>query len=270
MAVRASKHYFLYSILFHFFLLILFTLSVHFSAPLFVVENTNQHDVISAVVLGDTAKSKILPKERSKEAVKPAPQQLSKKLAAVLPLEKDVIALKLAKKKKIALEKMLAAKKRRDLLAKELLAEIKKQNIKQKKLQTAFEKTLRVEAEKTMRQQLLDEDIKLQADAARLSQGIVNKYAALIKQAIESHWLLPPDINKKLSCELMIRLAPNGTVLDVQITRSSGDPALDRSARAAVMKASPLPVPTEHKAFLSFREFALKVKPENILANGQL
>jgi colicin import membrane protein len=39
---------------------------------------------------------------------------------------------------------------------------------------------------------------------------------------------------------------------------------LDRSARAAVFKASPLPVPKEPDAFEAFRQFILKVKPELI------
>jgi colicin import membrane protein len=57
-------------------------------------------------------------------------------------------------------------------------------------------------------------------------------------------------------------------VLDVQVTKTSGDPSLDSSARAAVLKASPLPVPSNPDEFDSFRQFALKVKPENIMDAG--
>jgi colicin import membrane protein len=60
-------------------------------------------------------------------------------------------------------------------------------------------------------------------------------------------------------------LAPGGVVLDVQVTRSSGDVSLDRSARDAVFKASPLPVPENASEFNQFRQFVLKVKPENIV-----
>ena len=76
---------------------------------------------------------------------------------------------------------------------------------------------------------------------------------------------MPTQANKKLYCELMIRVAPGGMVLDVQVTKTSGDPSLDSSARAAVLKASPLPVPPDTAAFESFRQFVLKVKPENVL-----
>ena len=46
----------------------------------------------------------------------------------------------------------------------------------------------------------------------------------------------------------------------------SGDPALDSSARVAVMKASPLPVPSNSDDFEPFRQFILKVKPENVVS----
>ncbi|MCW5584401.1 MAG: cell envelope integrity protein TolA, partial [Gammaproteobacteria bacterium] len=95
--------------------------------------------------------------------------------------------------------------------------------------------------------------------------GQVNKYKALILQAISEHWVIPTQANKHLYCELMIRVAPGGMVLEVQVTRTSGDPSLDSSARAAVLKASPLPVPSDPGVFEAFRQFVLKVKPENIL-----
>ena len=112
---------------------------------------------------------------------------------------------------------------------------------------------------------MLDEEIKLQGQQTRESQGEVNKYKALIIQAISENWIIPPAANKKLFCELMIRIAPGGMVLDVQVTKSSGDPALDSSARSAVLKSSPLPVPKDADAFESFRQFVLKVKPENVI-----
>lgn len=278
MALLRRLRYFLLASLFHAIVLLVLIFGFEFSSPLLVVENTNKQDVISAVVLGDSAKSKILPEELKsqpepikEEKPKPEPEQIQVKKTVTPPTEKDVINLLAAQKKKLAEKKALEEKKRHDKLEKALLAEIKKQKkLKQKALQAKFQKTLREQAEETMRQQLLDEDIKMKSKESRDAQGIVNKYAALIKQSIEEHWILPPQVNKKLVCELKIRVAPTGTVLDVQITRSSGDSTLDSSARAAVFKASPLPVPHDKAAFETFREFALKVKPENILASDRL
>lgn len=283
MAAPQDKKFFLTSIVFHIGVILVLILGFDISSTLPVFENTNKNDVISAVILGDTAKSKILPKQPASKPrqvvqrqVKPLPKpKVEPDPQPVKPVEvkKDVIALKKADdKKKLAAQKALEAVKQRNLFARDLLADIKKQSdkqkkIKQKQLQAQFQKTLREQSEQSLRQQLLNEEIKLQSTQSRQSQGEVNKYKALILQAISDHWVIPTQANRKLFSELMIRLAPGGMVLDVQITKSSGDPSLDSSARAAVLKASPLPVPSDPNAFEAFRQFVLKVKPENVLAS---
>lgn len=271
-----DNKYFIVSIALHIVLLLVLILGFESSALLPVFENTNQTDVISAVVLGDTAKSKILPKQIAKKTppAKPEPEKpiIKPKPVEKTPIEepkKDAIALE-KPKKKVDLKKV---EKKLDIFGKDLLADIKKQTekekkVSQKKLQDKFQKMVQEQAEKSLRQQLLNEDIKLQGTQSRQSQGEVNKYKALILQAISEHWIIPTQANKKLSCELIIRVAPGGMVLDVQVRKTSGDPSLDSSARAAVMKASPLPVPSDSSDFNAFRQFVLKVKPENILDGG--
>lgn len=286
MAKRRKQSYFIYSAGLHGLILLVFILGFDFSSPLPVFENTNQQDVISAVVLGDTAKSRILPKKIEHEIKpkppepkpevqpKPEPKQVAKPAEPKPVPAKEAIALKKPDKKKLAEKKLLESLKQKNIFGQDLLADIKKQKdtqkknekkLAQEKLQANFKKNLQKQAEESLRQQLLNEDIKLQGMQARQSQGEVNKYKALILQAISEQWIIPIGANKKLSCELMIRLAPGGLVLDVQVTKSSGDPALDSSARAAVLKASPLPVPREPDGFSAFKQFVLKVKPENVL-----
>ena len=51
-------------------------------------------------------------------------------------------------------------------------------------------------------------------------------------------------------------------MLSVAIIQPSGNQALDKSARIAVMKASPLPVPSDPSAFAQFRLLELTVKPD--------
>ncbi len=276
MAASADKRYLILSTILHVAVLIVLIAGYDFTAPLPVLENTNKNDVISAVVLGDSPKSKMLPQKvtppPARQIVKeePTPPEAAPQLKNTVKIQKEVLALKAAQKKKVAEQKALAEKKRRELFANDLLADMKTTNEKQKKkkqkeLTSHFEKTLREQAEKSLRQQLLNEEIKLQGTQSRQAQGVVDKYKALILQAISEHWIVPTQANKKLYCELMIRVAPGGVVLDVQIIKSSGDPSLDSSARAAVLKSSPLPVPADGAAFEAFRRFVLKVKPENIL-----
>src|SRR3990167_11173449 len=107
MAAQQHKKYFLTSIGFHVIVLLVLILGFDFSTPLPVVENTNQHDVISAVVLGDTAKSKIVtPPSSTPPPLVKNESQASPKAVPVKPQE-DAIAIKMAEKKKLAQQKEL-------------------------------------------------------------------------------------------------------------------------------------------------------------------
>ena len=94
--------------------------------------------------------------------------------------------------------------------------------------------------------------------------GVVDKYKALIVNAIGRNWILPENVDSTLSSQFRIRLAPDGAVLEVTLTRSSGDSLLDRSAQTAIYKASPLPVPTDAETFNMFRDISLTVRPEQV------
>ena len=103
----------------------------------------------------------------------------------------------------------------------------------------------------------------MDAQKNALTAGEVDKYKALIIGAISRQWILPENADSKMSSQFRIRLAPNGIVLEVSLTRSSGDPILDRSAQSAIYKASPLPVPSDPDTFNLFRDISLTVRPEN-------
>lgn len=275
---QSDKKFFIASCLFHAGIVLALIFSYEFASPLVVVENTNQHDVISAVVLGDTAKSKILPYEEpaaqpKPEPPKPQPQPVVKKTpvppkaAPVKTVDKDAIALKAAEKKLAAKKAQELKNKQKEALEKALLADIKKQNKKVKKQDVAnkFAKMLREQSELSLRQSLMNENIKMRGKEAHYSQGIVNKYQALIQQKMQENWIVPPLVNKSLATVLLIRLAPDGRVLDVTISKSSGDASLDSSARMAVLKSSPLPVPEKADEFEVFRQFNLTASPKNII-----
>jgi colicin import membrane protein len=115
-----------------------------------------------------------------------------------------------------------------------------------------------------LRKQQAEEKARVDAANRARQAGVVDKYKALILGAIGQEWIVPDQANRDLSSRFKIRLAPNGAVLDVQLTRSSGDAVLDRSAQAAIYKASPLPVPAEPGLFNLFREISLTVRPEHV------
>ena len=99
--------------------------------------------------------------------------------------------------------------------------------------------------------------------------GEVNRYKTLILKAISTRWLVPPNADKNRACRFQIQLGAHGVVQAVVLIQSSGDVALDRSAQAAIYKASPLPVPQDRDLFETFKSITLTVRPEAILSNGQ-
>jgi len=268
----SSKKYWFFSLSLHLLVLFILLFELDWTSTMPVIENTNQHDVISAVILGDTAKSKILPHPAPPPPPPPPSAPVVQKMQPAPVIEKDVIALKPPKPVKIQPKKQIKKMPlQKNLFAKDLLQDMKTQtdkSVQSPSKTNSFQALLKQQAEKSLRQSLLKEDIKLQATAAHASSGVVNKYQALILQAIGQQWAVPPGVDQSLHCVLLIRLAPGGTVLDVEISQTSGSSELDRSARAAVMKASPLPVPPAAQDFEPFRQFELNVRPKDIVDAG--
>jgi colicin import membrane protein len=56
-------------------------------------------------------------------------------------------------------------------------------------------------------------------------------------------------------------MIPGGTVTSVEVVQSSGDPSFDRSAVAAVQRASPLPVSADPEVMDRFRSFNFRFNP---------
>lgn len=268
---------FLVSVVSHFVILLLFIVSIEFSSVMPVLVNTAEDmkvinaTVVNAPPLPSLPEPAPMPADPLPPVVpKVAPQPEPPKPVVSQPVPKPIVDIQ--KQQAIALKvqrKKQLIKQKADI-AKQLLEDVKKQTAvekikKQKVLQKSLESELKAEAAKTLEKQMLSEERR--AGSAK-SRGVVNKYKALILQAISRKWLVPSGVNRNLSSELLIRLAPGGAVLDVRVTRSSGDVALDRSARDAVFKASPLPVPEDKDDFESFRQFALKVKPTDLIDAG--
>lgn len=170
-------------------------------------------------------------------------------------------------KKKQAEEKLKVEKveKEKAEKAKQELARAEKEKAAKAKEELARAEKARAAAAENKRraaaaQQQAADDAAKRAHLA----GEVDKYKAMIVNAIGRQWILPENVNNGLSSQFRIRLAPDGAVLDVQLTRGSGDPVLDRSAQTAIYKASPLPVPTDPQTFEIFRDISLTVRPENV------
>lgn len=154
--------------------------------------------------------------------------------------------------------KKIALQKEAELAKQKAQEQARAQIAKAAKEKDAKEKALLLQKQQAASQQALVDA----ANTARIA-GEVDKYKALIINAISQRWILPDNADSTLSSQFRIRLAPNGSVLEVNLTRSSGDPILDRSAQSAIYKASPLPVPQDPTMFNLFRDISLTVRPVN-------
>src|SRR5690606_26050817 len=87
------------------------------------------------------------------------------------------------------------------------------------------------------------------------------RYVGLIQSAIERRWIEPPNVAPNTQATLRIRLLPTGEWVSVELVRSSGNAAFDRSALSAASAVSRYPVP-QGGLFEEFRVFELLFNPK--------
>ncbi|MFZ9060230.1 MAG: cell envelope integrity protein TolA, partial [Steroidobacteraceae bacterium] len=93
---------------------------------------------------------------------------------------------------------------------------------------------------------------RLEADqrrAAAISAGERTRYQAAIQARIESNWVRPASARPGLRCLIRVRQIPGGEVVDVSLGACNGDEAVRQSIVSAVLRASPLPVPSDPGLF---------------------
>jgi colicin import membrane protein len=150
--------------------------------------------------------------------------------------------------------------KKKDQAAKESADKAEKLKQKQKeeqakaaKAKTEAEQKKKAEAEKQKaeaelkkkREQEAQEE-KRRQDAARQDQekhladsaddANVKSYSELIRERVEQNWSRPPSARTGMVCEFVIDMLPNGQVVGVTLTKSSGNAAYDASAEQAIKR----------------------------------
>ncbi len=188
-------------------------------------------------------------------------EELKKQRAAEAKQRKEREA---AEKKRLAeLEakrKQEAERKRKE---QERLAKLEQERKEEERKKAIQAEIARQEAE--LQKQLEADRLARQAEARRQANlSEINKYRSLIKEEVTRHWNIPATAHDDLLCEVKVRLIPSGDVVDVQIIKSSGDAAFDRSVEKAVYRAAPLSVPpVESGLFDEFREVVFQFEPRN-------
>jgi colicin import membrane protein len=70
-------------------------------------------------------------------------------------------------------------------------------------------------------------------------------------------------VTGKPNVHVRIKILPGGDVLDIQVTKSSGNRAYDTAIERAIRSAQPLPVPpADSELFPQFRDLILNIEHE--------
>lgn len=122
------------------------------------------------------------------------------------------------------------------------------------------------------RQQELARQQEAAASAARelaeTEAEQVMAYTAIIHDLVQRNWSRPPSARNNMTVVIRIRLVPTGDVVDVEIVRSSGDAAFDRSAESAVRAVGrfrELANMPPRMFERNFRSLLLTFRPEDLL-----
>jgi colicin import membrane protein len=104
---------------------------------------------------------------------------------------------------------------------------------------------------------------KARAEAASARQREINGYTDRIRAKIRGTANVPDTVRGQPEVHVRIRILPGGEVLDISITRSSGNASYDTAIERAIRSASPLPVPPANsELFPAFRDLKLEIRHE--------
>lgn len=99
------------------------------------------------------------------------------------------------------------------------------------------------------------------AEQAAATNRLVDEYTGKIAAKIRRNIVMPPDVSNDARAEFSVRLGPGGTVLLVELKKSSGNEAYDNAVDRAIRKSEPLPLPPDAALLNRFRELNLVFKP---------
>lgn len=164
-------------------------------------------------------------------------EEQKKKQAEALEQKKKDQAAKDAAEKQEKLKQQ--KKKEEDAKAAKAKAEAekkKKAEAEKQKAEAELKRKREQEAQEEKRRQeaARQEQEKHIADTA--DDANVKSYSELIKERVEQNWSRPPSARTGMVCEFVIDMLPNGQVVGVTLTKSSGNAAYDMSAEQAIKR----------------------------------
>jgi colicin import membrane protein len=211
---------------------------------------------------------KAKPKPKPVKTITPAKQKPKKDDA-----KKRALAKKKQQEKKLAEQKRKKIEaERKNQLAKKKAAEKaaaeKKQKEQELQRKADLLKALEQERQQELQQSIDQEKARVKAEQAAAEDTVLaQSYNHIINARVTENWSRPPSARNNMVVLLRIQLIPTGDVVDVDVIKSSGDTAFDRSAIRAVKKAERFPelkkLPN-HVFEKYFRTFNLLFEPKDL------
>ena len=193
------------------------------------------------------------PEPPKPEPPKPEPPKPEPDTKPEPPKPDPAIALKAEREKreKEKRERIEREKKKEDEARKKQEKEEAARKKREDEQRRAEEERARREAEKA------------RAEALDARNREIASWIDKIKARIRSRANVPDTVVGKPEVQVLIRVLPGGEVLDITITKRSGNPTYDSAIERAIRSASPLPVPAPNsELFPQFRELKLNIQHE--------
>lgn len=246
--IRKYPRAIFYAVIVHAVLIAIMVVSFKFTDKPAVPSKDKGEEIVHAVTVDAKKIDKELNKLKAAEQKKQRQlEQATKKAEQARRREEQKLAD--AKKMRIAEQKTLEENRKKEQ------ERIKELEEKRKQEEDRLQKIEQQKREDEFRNKVQAEQNRLALESDKQKQSIINQYRAMIEAKVRQNWIIPASAKQGMSCEVQVRLIPSGDVIQVQLTRSSGDSTFDRSVENAVHKASPLPVPAaESGLFDVFRD----------------
>ncbi len=268
-ALRENPRAVTYAVLMHVGLLILLVFSLDWTPKSIKPGSTKviKAELVDMSQLKAVEEKKLAEQKRIETEKRKVEQEAKKK--ADTEKQRKVEAERKKKTEQEAKKKAEAEKKRKADTERKKKAEAEKQrkaDAKRKAEQEAKKKAAaekkrkqeaarQQEAEKALQAQLAEEQAQARAEHA------LSEYIPYIQNKIQRSWLRPAGSPPGLTCLIQVKLIPGGEVVSAKVIRSSGDLLFDKSVETAVLKASPLPLPSDPGMFKYFREINFNFDP---------
>lgn len=233
------------------------------------LENTRRKEVERLAQLKEQAR------EVEQEAAKKARQQALEEVAEAKRIASLRQQAEKEKQQLAQLEKNRQEAEKVRIEEQQRLKNLEKQRMAVEKKRMAEEKKLAEEEQQRLAEQkAVDEKKRTEATQQKKVAAEKAKLASLNKKAVASAnaqieaklnrlWRRPMGAPAGLACVIHVKTVPGGEVVTARVIKSSGNPTFDRSAERAVLKASPLPVPSDPELYPTFRNFDFRFRPDS-------